>query len=178
MKRSLIMTTAAAITGLALAVTGCANGSSDGKKDAAGSGKDGGSGSSSESSSGSSSVSGSGADADRAVKMRQCLREHGVDAPDPEPGQDPRGMTLGGGADPQKMQEAMKECGMGGPGSGKEPTQEEKDKELKWVRCMRENGIQLKDPEYNGGMKSAIEIPAGQEKTFEDAQKKCEAARS
>lgn len=178
MKRSLIMTTAAAITGLALAVTGCANGNSDGKsdgkKDAAGSDKGSGGGSSS----GSSSASGSGADADRAVKLRQCLREHGVDAPDPEPGQDPRGMTLGGGADPQKMQEAMKTCGMGGPGSGKEPTQEEKDKELKWVRCMRENGIQLKDPEYNGGMKSAIEIPAGQEKTFEDAQKKCEAARS
>ncbi|OEJ32411.1 hypothetical protein [Streptomyces subrutilus] len=168
MKRSLIMTTAAAVTGLALAVTGCAggsDGSDGGKKDSVSGG-------------GSGSGSGSGTDADNAVKMRQCLREHGIDAPDPEPGQDPRGMTVGGGVDPEKMQEAMKACGMGGPGSGKEPTQEEKDKELKWIRCMRDNGIQLKDPEYSGGARTGIEIPQGQEKAFEDAQKKCEAARS
>ncbi|MGR4884638.1 hypothetical protein ACIPUC_35240 [Streptomyces sp. LARHCF249] len=163
MKRSLIMTTAAAVTGLALAVTGCANGPTGGKQDSA---------------SGGGSGSGSGTDADNAVKMRQCLREHGIDAPDPKPGQDPRGMTVGGGADPEKMQEAMKACGMGGPGSGKEPTQEEKDKELAWIRCMRENGVQLKDPEYSGGMRTGIEVPQGQEKAFEDARKKCEAARS
>lgn len=164
MKRSLIMTTAAVVTGLTLFATACTNDASEagGKKDASG---------------GSGSTGGAGAEADNAVKMRQCLREHGIDVPDPAPGQDPRGMTVGGGVDPQKMQEAMKACGMGGPGSGKEPTQEEKDKELKWIQCMRENGIALKDPEYNGGAKSAIEIPKGQEKAFEEAQKKCEAAR-
>ncbi|MGW2270031.1 hypothetical protein [Streptomyces yangpuensis] len=166
MKRSLIMSTAAVVTGLTLFATACANDTSEGKDSSASSGTGSGSGS-----------GGAGADADRAVKMRQCLREHGIDIPDPEPGQDPRGMTLGGGADPQKMQEAMKACGMQGPGSGKEPTQEEKDKELAWVRCMRENGIALKDPEYNGAARSAVEIPKGQEKAFEEAQKKCEAAR-
>ncbi|MFD7263633.1 hypothetical protein [Streptomyces sp. NPDC059874] len=162
MKRSLIMTTAAVVTGLTLFATACANDGSGGKKD---------------SGTNSGSNSGAGAEADNAVKMRQCLREHGIDAPDPAPGQDPRAMTVGGGADPQKMQEAMKACGMGGPGSGKEPTQEEKDKELKWIRCMRENGVALKDPEYNGGARTGIEIPQGQEKAFEDAQKKCEGAR-
>ncbi|UQX02395.1 hypothetical protein [Streptomyces sp. RerS4] len=155
MKRSLTMTTAAALTGLALLVTACTNG--------AGSGKDGGTG------------GGEGNVADNAVKMRKCLREHGIDAPDPAPGQDPRAMTVGGGVDPQKMQEAMKACGMS-TGSGEGPTQEQKDKELLWIRCMRENGVDLKDPEYNGGMKSAVEIPKGQEKAFEEAQKKCEAA--
>lgn len=161
MKRSLIMTTAAVVTGLTLFATACTNDASDGggKKSTSGSG------------------SSDGDIADRALKMRQCLREHGVDAPDPEPGQDPRGMTLGNGADPQKMQEAMKACGMSAPGSGKEPTQEEKDKELQWIRCMRENGVDLKDPVYNGGMKSATEIPKGQEKAFEEGLKKCEAAR-
>ncbi|MEV6681152.1 hypothetical protein AB0N09_30440 [Streptomyces erythrochromogenes] len=167
MKRSLIMSTAAVVTGLTLFATACANDSSEGR-DSSASGSTGGGG---------ASTGGAGADADRALKMRQCLREHGIDIPDPEPGQDPRGMTLGEGADPQKMQEAMKACGMQGPGAGKEPTQEEKDKELKWVRCMRENGIALKDPEYNGAARSAIEIPKGQEKAFEEAQKKCEAAR-
>ncbi|MFA7768669.1 hypothetical protein ACGFNX_35965 [Streptomyces sp. NPDC048723] len=162
MKRSLIMTTAAVVTGLTLFATACANDSSAGKKDSSGGGGGG----------------GAGTVADNAVKMRQCLREHGIDVPDPEPGQDPRGMTLGGDADPQKMQEAMKACGMStGSGAGKEPTQEEKDKELEWIRCMRENGVALKDPEYNGGMKSATEIPKGQEKAFEEAQKKCDTGR-
>ncbi|MFG2622159.1 hypothetical protein ACGFXC_31530 [Streptomyces sp. NPDC048507] len=166
MKRSLTMTTAAFLTGLTLFVTACTNGGASDEKD-------GGSG-------GTSSASGGGgaggADADNALKVRKCLRDHGIDAPDPEPGQDPRGMTLGGGADPQKMGEAMKACGMQAPGSGKEPTQEEKDKELRWIQCMRKNGVELKDPTYNGGMKSATEIPKGQEKAFEEAQKKCEAA--
>ncbi|MEV7525106.1 hypothetical protein [Streptomyces sp. NPDC091371] len=160
MKRSLIMTTAAFVTGLALLATACTDDGSGGSSGSVG-----------------KKESNGGTDADNAVKMRQCLREHGIDAPDPEPGQDPRGMTVGGGADPQKMQEAMKACGMGGPGSGKEPTQEQKDKELAWIRCMRENGVALKDPEYVGGARSGIEIPQGQEKAFEEAQKKCEAAR-
>ncbi|MGW0395784.1 hypothetical protein ACWDYJ_33920 [Streptomyces sp. NPDC003042] len=166
MKRSLTMTTAAVLTGLTLFVTACTSGgSSDGKKDGSGGGN-----------SSSNGGSSSGADADKAVKLRQCLREQGIDAPDPAPGQDPRGMTVGGGVDPQKMQEAMKACGAQGPGSNGEPTQEQKDKELRWVQCMRKNGVDLKDPEYNAGMKNAIEIPKGQEKAFEDAQKKCEAA--
>ncbi|MFC6131779.1 hypothetical protein ACFYNM_15020 [Streptomyces spororaveus] len=161
MKRSLIMTTAAVVTGLTLFATACANDASAGREDSSGGGG-----------------GGDGTVADNAVKMRQCLRENGIDVPDPEPGQDPRGMTIGGDADPQKMQEAMKKCGMStGTGAGKEPTQEEKDKELEWIRCMRENGVALKDPEYNGGMKSATEIPKGQEKAFEEAVKKCETAR-
>ncbi|MCY0916862.1 hypothetical protein OS965_01555 [Streptomyces sp. H27-G5] len=171
-QRSMTLGTAAVLTGLTLFVTACTGGTgasdgsdgSDGKKDGAAGGTEAGGGGD------------SGKIADDALKMRKCLREHGIDAPDPEPGQDPRGMTLGGGADPEKMQKAMEACGMKGPGSGAGPTQEEKDKELKWVRCMRENGVNLKDPEYTGGMKSATEIPKGQEKAFEEAQKKCEAA--
>lgn len=105
MKRSLIMTTAAVVTGLTLFATACANDSPTGKKDSSGGG-----GGSSETV------------ADNAVKMRQCLREHGIDVPDPEPGQDPRGMTLGGDADPQKMQEAMKACRMStGSGAARSP---------------------------------------------------------
>ncbi|MET8755304.1 hypothetical protein ABZW32_35165 [Streptomyces sp. NPDC004667] len=166
MKRSLTMTTAAVLTGLTLFVTACTNsGASDKEKE---NGND--------SASGGSNGSATGADADKALKVRKCLRDHGIDAPDPEPGQDPRGMTLGMGADPQKVEEAMKACGLQGSGAAKEPTQEEKDKELRWIRCMRENGIDIKDPDYSGGMKSAIKIPEGQEKAFEAAQKKCEAS--
>ncbi|MGW6838928.1 hypothetical protein ACWGCI_36745 [Streptomyces sp. NPDC054949] len=186
-QRSMTLGTAAVLTGLTLFVTACTGGTgaSDGSGGSGGSGGSDGSGGSGGKKDGAaggnaSSGSGGGGDsgkiADDALKMRTCLREHGIDAPDPEPGQDPRGMTLGGGADPETMRKAMEACGMKGPGSGAGPTQEEKDKELKWVRCMREHGVNLKDPEYTGGMKSATEIPKGQEKAFEEAQKKCEAA--
>ncbi|QES48762.1 hypothetical protein DEJ50_13970 [Streptomyces venezuelae] len=168
MKRSLTMTTAAALTGLTLFVTACTGGGGENKgdkKDSAGG-----------SSAGQNAGTDSGKVADDALKVRQCLRKQGIDVPDPEPGQDPRGLTLGSGADPQKMQKAMEACGMQGPGSGKGPTQEQKDKELKWVQCMRKNGVNLPDPTYQGSARSAIEIPKGQEKAFEEAQKKCETA--
>ncbi|MCX4526404.1 MULTISPECIES: hypothetical protein [unclassified Streptomyces] len=172
MNRSMTMTMAAALTGLTLFVTACTGGgSSDGKKD----GKD--DGKTSNASSGTGKGSGtSGADADKALKTRKCLREHGIDAPDPEPGQDPRGMTLGSGSeDPEALKKAFEACGMQAPGSG-EMSQADKDKALKWAKCMRDNGVNIPDPTFNGSAMSATQIPEGQEKAFEEAQKKCEAA--
>jgi hypothetical protein len=50
---------------------------------------------------------------DKARQTAKCMREHGIDMPDPNP--DNPGMTLGlpGGDDQSKMEKAMKECGMG-----------------------------------------------------------------
>ncbi|MFG2879547.1 hypothetical protein ACGFYU_31830 [Streptomyces sp. NPDC048337] len=162
MKRSLIMTTAAAFTGLALAVTGCSAGN--------GSGSD----------KGSSGGGGNGPSAqqiDDALKLRKCLRENGIDAPDPAPGQDPRGLALGGDVDQGKLQEAMKTCGAQGPGGGNGITQEQKDLALKQAQCMRANGVNVKDPEFRDNGMTPMEVPKGQEKAFEEAMKKCEAAR-
>ncbi|MFJ7156277.1 hypothetical protein ACIQUQ_15180 [Streptomyces sp. NPDC101118] len=169
------MTAAAVLTGLALLVTACTNSSSSGGSDSAGSGSSSGSGSGS----GSGSSAGGGADADAALKLRQCLRKQGLDVPDPKPGEDPRGMTLGGGsnADPQKFQKALEACGSGPKGGAGGPTQKEKDDQLKWVRCMRDNGIDLPDPSYEGGMTKATEIPKGQEEAFKKAMEKCNAGR-
>ncbi|MFI5667109.1 hypothetical protein [Streptomyces sp. NPDC051704] len=168
------MTTAAALTGLTLFVTACTGGvGSDAKdgKDGKG-GKDG----TSTNASGGGGGAASGADADKALKTRKCLREHGIDAPDPEPGQDPRGMTLGsGGEDPEAVKKAFDACGLQAPGSGR-ISQEDKDKALKWAKCMRDNGVNIPDPDFNGGSMSATKIPDGQEQAFQDAQKKCDAA--
>ncbi|MFK0217436.1 hypothetical protein ACIQWN_04495 [Streptomyces vinaceus] len=172
MNRSLTMTTAAALTGLTLFVTACTGGAGSDGKD----GKDGKDGTSSNASSGGGNGKASGADADKALKTRKCLREHGIDAPDPEPGQDPRGMTLGSGSeDPEAVKKAFDACGLQAPGSG-QVSQEDKDKALKWAKCMRDNGVNIPDPEFNGGAMSATKIPEGQEQAFQDAQKKCEAA--
>ncbi|MFF5446811.1 hypothetical protein [Streptomyces sp. NPDC012888] len=165
MKRSMTMSTAAVLTGLTLFVTACTGGSgSSGSEDSAAPG------------SGGNAGTDAGKIADDALRMRKCLRGQGIDAPDPQPGQDPRAMTVGGGSDPAKLQKAMEACGMKGPGAGGEPGQQEKDQQLKWVQCMRKNGVNLPDPQWDGGMRKATEIPKGQEKAFEEAQKKCETA--
>ncbi|MFD6889735.1 hypothetical protein [Streptomyces sp. NPDC059957] len=156
MKRSTTMTTAALLTGLTLFVTACTGGAggSGGKKDEK----------NDSSNSSGTGGSGGGADADNALKMRKCLRDNGVDAPDPKPGEDPRGMTLGAGADQEVLKKAMEKCGMKGPGSGGEISQAEKDKALKQAKCMRDNGFDMPDPEFNGNARSGISLPEGADK--------------
>ncbi|SDX03272.1 hypothetical protein SAMN05421504_102100 [Amycolatopsis xylanica] len=52
---------------------------------------------------------------DKMRKQAKCMREHGVDWPDPDAENGKRGITLGGpDGDMGKMDEAMKACGMGG----------------------------------------------------------------
>lgn len=161
------MTTAALLTGLTLFVTACTGGAggSDEKSDKK---------ENSSSQSGGSGGSGGGTDADNALKLRKCLRDNGVDAPDPKPGEDPRGMTVGSGADPEAMKKAMEKCGMKGPGSGGEISQAEKDNALAQAKCMRDNGFDMPDPEFNGGARSATNIPDGVDKDkFMDQLNKC-----
>ncbi|WP_434591110.1 hypothetical protein [Streptomyces sp. A5-4] len=116
---------------------------------------------------------------DDAAKHRKCLRDNGMDVPDPKPGEDERGMTISGdGMSKEKMEKAMKACaGKGGPGSaGGGMTQADKDKMLKLAQCMRKNGFNMPDPDFGkGGMAQAQKIPQGAEmKKFEKANKACE----
>jgi hypothetical protein len=54
-------------------------------------------------------------DLDKARKTAKCMRDHGINMPDPDPNSP--GITIGAdGDDPAKMEKAMKECGMGGEG--------------------------------------------------------------
>ncbi|MGW2632822.1 hypothetical protein ACWC2K_26310 [Streptomyces chattanoogensis] len=120
---------------------------------------------------------GKGKEADAAYKHRQCLRDHGIQVQEPKPGQDPRSMVVGGGGktDPEKMKKAFKACQEGGPNAGQNgPSQADKDKMLKFARCMREHGVNMPDPKFSGdGMQQAQRIPKGQEKTFEKANQAC-----
>ncbi|WKK24501.1 hypothetical protein QZH56_02270 [Streptomyces olivoreticuli] len=163
MKRPITMTTAAALTGLALFVTACANGGGGEKKNDASEQKSG----------GGDKDKSSGKDMDDAIKMRQCLRKQGIDAPDPKPGEDPRGMTVGGGKDPEKMQKALEACG-GGAKGGKGVTQEMKDKALKNAQCLRAKGFNVPDPKFEGGMMTGLAVPDGaDQKAFMEAANKC-----
>lgn len=176
MKRSTTMTTAALLTGLTLFVTACTGGvgGSDGKKDE----KKDSSNSAGASGGGGNGGGNSGTDADNALKMRKCLRDNGIDAPDPKAGEDPRGMTLGAGEDQEALKKAMEKCGMSAPGSGSGPTQEQKDQALKRAKCMRDNGFDMPDPEFNGNSMTGSSIPEGADpQKFMDQLNKCGAAQ-
>ncbi|MEV0203128.1 hypothetical protein [Nonomuraea sp. NPDC050691] len=94
------------------------------------------------------------------LKFAQCMREHGVEMDDPEPGGGIRIKSRKG--DEAKMQEAQKACGHFmeaaiGDAKGKMDPKA-RDNALKFAQCMREHGIDMKDPSDG---RIEINVPAG-----------------
>jgi hypothetical protein len=91
---------------------------------------------------------------DAMLKYAQCMREHGVDMPDPEPG---GGISINGeGLSPEQMEAAQTACqkwmDMAEPADGgRELTEEEKQSFLEMAACMRERGYNFPDPVFDGG---------------------------
>ncbi|MEV7843924.1 hypothetical protein AB0O50_08055 [Streptomyces cyaneofuscatus] len=114
---------------------------------------------------------------DQALEHRKCLREQGLDIPEPKPGENGMGVTIDGGSKGKKeMEKAFKACQDKAVGGGpKELTQAEKDKMVAFARCMRKNGFDMPDPKFEGGMAQAMPAMKPQEmKKFEKANKACE----
>jgi hypothetical protein len=90
-------------------------------------------------------------DTDQLVGFAQCLRRHGLDVPDPKPGQN-LGTWVQGWAQKTgtslRNSSAAKEC------QSKLPTgirdrmnnPETQDELLKFAQCMRQNGVDMPDP--------------------------------
>jgi hypothetical protein len=91
---------------------------------------------------------------DAMLKYAQCMREHGVDMPDPEPG---GGISINGeGLSREQMEAAEAACkkwmDMAEPADGgRELTEEEKQSFLDMAACMRERGYNFPDPVFDGG---------------------------
>ncbi|MEU2403077.1 hypothetical protein ABZ609_01885 [Streptomyces rubiginosohelvolus] len=116
---------------------------------------------------------------DQALEHRKCLREQGLDIPEPKPGENGMGVTIDGGSmGKEKMEKAFKACEDKAVGGGpKELTQAEKDKMVAYARCMRENGFDMPDPKFDGGaMQAAPALKQKDMKKFEKANKACESA--
>ena len=117
-------------------------------------------------------------DEDKMRDFAKCMREHGVDMPDPKPAGDGKGMSIaiqGEGADRGKIDAAQNACKHLMPNGGemKPPSAEELDKMRKQARCMREHGVDMPDPDPTG--KGAMQIggPGDDPKKFEEAAKAC-----
>jgi hypothetical protein len=94
---------------------------------------------------------------DGALKFSQCMRDHGIDVPDPER-VGTGGIRISGGSmnpnDP-KTKAAQKACQkymqIGG-GETVDPAKRAKLQEaaLQFARCMREHGVNMPDPQMSG----------------------------
>jgi hypothetical protein len=93
-----------------------------------------------------------------ALDFARCMREHGIDMPDPEV--DDRGrikVRIGAGGsgdrpDPKKLEAAQQACGslMGGGDGDRQLDPAERDAMVDFARCMREHGIDMPDPTGDG----------------------------
>ena len=103
-----------------------------------------------------STASGAAKDPEQAaLAFARCMRQHGIDVPDPEVDDQGRmKLRIGGpGAkpDPRKLEAAQRACGT--PFGGDGPRQldpKARDAMVDYARCMREHGIDLPDPTDGG----------------------------
>ena len=95
-----------------------------------------------------------------ALEWARCMREHGVDVPDPEVGSGGRvtvrrraGTRID--ASNEKFQAAVEECGTPLGNARPQLTEEQREQlqetMLKFAKCMREHGVDMPDPDFSGG---------------------------
>lgn len=119
------------------------------------------------------SQKGTGNTADAQLKFAQCMRQNGVDMPDPQPGQP---LRVPDNADPSKLETASKKCQpILQQGGGQINPQDPKwrDAMTKFAKCMRQHGVQMSDPDSSGKM----QVPSGSRAKIQQAQKACQKYR-
>jgi hypothetical protein len=119
------------------------------------------------------------------VKFAGCMREHGVDMPDPGAEGGRRVFKVGGdsGISPEEFERASKACEKYRKDIRPELTeaeqQEFKEKALAHSRCMREHGIDFPDPTFDAEGGASVRIRAGsgrldpEDPEFQAAEKAC-----
>jgi hypothetical protein len=120
---------------------------------------------------------------DAALAYTRCMRENGVDIPDPQPGD--RGLRLmpEKGTSPEKMQAADKVCrkhleAIEPPDISPEQEKKFQQAALAQSRCMREHGIDMPDPTFDEDGGAQIRIGPGsgidpESPKFQKAQEAC-----
>ncbi|SRR6266498_1032354 len=115
-----------------------------------------------------------------ALAFAKCMRQHGIDMPDPQVSGNAimqKGPT-GVKPDDPKFKAAQQACNKLLPNGGQpsKPNPQEQQQMLKFARCMRQHGIDMPDPGPNGG----IEINGGpstvkpDDPKFKAAQQACQ----
>jgi hypothetical protein len=105
-----------------------------------------------------------GNDRQMALAFARCMRQHGIDMPDPQfngngISQEFTARRGGKGPDDPKFKAAQQACQKYLPNGGQptKPNPQEQQQMLAFARCMRQHGINMPDPKPNGG----IEVKGG-----------------
>jgi hypothetical protein len=129
------------------------------------------------------------------LDFAQCMRDNGIDMPDPQISEDGNGGILieqregRGGLDPdsEEFQAAQKECdqiledGMGAIELDPEQQAEMQERLLEFAQCMRDHGIDMPDPVFgeDGRVEIRANAPEGgggdprDDDDFQAAQEEC-----
>jgi hypothetical protein len=99
-------------------------------------------------------------DGERMRQFAKCMREHGVDMPDPDAnGGGAAAGQEGKGVDAQTMADARQACRQYLPNGG-EPTKLDPallEQLRAFTKCMRDNGVNMPDPGDNGQVSGTVQ---------------------
>jgi hypothetical protein len=113
------------------------------------------------------------------LEFARCMRENGVDMPDPSPGGGLR-LQARPDDDPAALERAQEKCrkhleDVRPPEMSEEDRAEFRERALRFARCMREQGIDMPDPTFEGAGRVRMRAGANPEDpAFQTAQEKCE----
>ena len=116
------------------------------------------------------------------LKFAQCMRENGIDFPDPQADAGPGLNKVGEGSTPEEIRAAERACekyrkDIKPPELSEEQQQEFKQAALEHARCMREHGIDFPDPTFSEDGGAQVRIGPGgvdpEDDDFKAAEKAC-----
>jgi hypothetical protein len=122
---------------------------------------------------------------DAQLEFAKCMREHGVDMPDPKPGARGIQLTEPKNTSPLKMRDADRACHkyldkIKPPELSDEQQKKFQEAALAHARCMREHGIDFPDPTFGENGQATIRLGKGKsgldplDPKFKDAEKACQ----
>jgi hypothetical protein len=92
----------------------------------------------------------------RALAYARCMRQHGIDMPDPKfdaAGRMAQQLPAGVGPDDPQFKAADQACKQYAPsGEPEKPDPQTQQQMLAYARCMRQHGIDMPDPKPGGGI--------------------------
>jgi hypothetical protein len=124
-----------------------------------------------------STTSPGGGDSTQAdLAFARCMRQHGIDMPDPKVDADGRTewqLPPGVGPDDPKLKAAQQACKRYRPNGGQaqRPSPQQQQEMLAFARCMRQHGIDMPDPTPDGGVDMRGIDPDGPR--FKAAERAC-----
>jgi hypothetical protein len=103
---------------------------------------------------------------DAQLAFAKCMRDHGIDMPDPSPNQGGINLRVPRGTSPAKVDAADKACqkhleAVRGPDLSPEQEKKFQEAALAQARCMREHGVDMPDPTFDGNGRATIRIRGG-----------------